>query len=156
MMVKRETPEIVKCLVQDGKVVGLNATYDESEDESEEVVRIPGSESKLQKEIDEPEGDVDFGNELKHASPVLDDESDLRVQGDVTDSEIDDEEMKKKRQKQDKVTQKAELSRKHRGPMNIKALRHLKFSKDEAKVFDHKIKSRFSMNKREPGVKTEL
>jgi hypothetical protein len=35
--------------------------------------------------------------------------------------------------------------------MNIKALRHLKFGKDEAKVLGHKIKGRFSMKGREPG-----
>jgi hypothetical protein len=73
------------------------------------------------------------------------------MQEDYTDSEIDDEELKKRRQKQDQRASKAELHRKHRGMMNIKALRHLKFSKDEAKVLGHKIKGRFSMKGREPG-----
>lgn len=39
--------------------------------------------------------------------------------------------------------------------MNIKALRHMKFAKDEAKVLGHKIKSRFSMKGREPGGKLQ-
>lgn len=155
-IVKRETSDTVKSLISDGKVEGQNASFDESEDESGEVVRVPGSGLNVEKEIDEPEGGVNFGTELDYASPVSDDESDLGVQEDLTDSEIDDEEMKKRRQKQDKGAQKAEMYRKHRGPMNIKALRHLKFTKDEAKVLGHKIKGRFSMKGREPGVETEL
>jgi len=64
--------------------------------------------------------------------------------------------MKKRRQKQDKVAAKAELHRKHRGTMNIKAVRHMKFLKDEAKVAGHKLKGKFSMKGREPTVETEL
>lgn len=37
--------------------------------------------------------------------------------------------------------------------MNIKAVRHLKFGKDEVKVLGHKIKGRLSMKGREPGGK---
>ncbi len=54
------------------------------------------------------------------------------------------------------MIQQADLYRKQRGIMNIKAVRHLKFAKDEAKVLGHKIKGRFSMKGREPGVETEL
>jgi len=48
------------------------------------------------------------------------------------------------------------LSRKHRGPMNVKRLRNLKFLKDEVKVAGYKLKGRFSMKGREPGVETEM
>ncbi|KUJ10582.1 C2 domain protein [Mollisia scopiformis] len=155
-IVKRETPETVKELLQDSKVDGPNTKMDESEDESEQVARVPRGDN-VEKDIDEPGGDVNFGDELTDfMSPVSDDDDDLVVQEDFTDSELDDEELKKRRQKQDKDAQKAELHRKHRGSMNIKALRHLKFTKDEAKVLGHKIKGRFSMKGREPGVETEL
>jgi hypothetical protein len=45
------------------------------------------------------------------------------------------------------------LYRKHRGIMNVKAVRHLKFGKDEIKILGHKIKGRLSMKGREPGGK---
>ncbi|CZR62774.1 related to meiotically up-regulated gene 190 protein [Phialocephala subalpina] len=166
MLVKRETPETVKNLMQNGKVDGSNVKLDESDGEGEagdeDIVRVP-REYSVEKEVDDdqPDGPApNFGKELTEfaSAPSIysDDGSDLGVQEDLTDSEIDDEELKKRRQKQDKGAQKAELHRKHRGPMNIKALRHLKFTKDEAKVLGHKIKGRFSMKGREPGVETEL
>ncbi|KAE8443847.1 hypothetical protein EG329_001256 [Mollisiaceae sp. DMI_Dod_QoI] len=165
-IVRRETSEAVKTLAQNGKAEGPNAKVHESDDEGddgdENVVRVPRVDG-VEKEVDDYKSGSEapnFGNELtQYASPpsiYSDDDSDLGVQEDLTDSEIDDEEMKKRRQKQDKGAQKAELHRKQRGPMNIKALRHLKFSKDEAKVLGHKIKGRFSMKGREPGVETEL
>jgi hypothetical protein len=40
--------------------------------------------------------------------------------------------------------------------MNVKRLRNLKFLKDEVKVAGYKLKGRFSMKGREPGVETEM
>lgn len=40
--------------------------------------------------------------------------------------------------------------------MNIKRIRNLKFLKDEVKIAGHKLKGRFSMKGREPGVETEI
>lgn len=164
-IVKRETPETVEDLMQNGKVDGPDAKQDDSDGEGddgdENVVRVPQGEG-VEKEVDDFQGGKapNFGKELTEyaSAPSIysDDDSGLGIQEDLTDSEIDDEELKKRRQKQDKGAQKAELHRKQRGPMNIKALRHLKFTKDEAKVLGHKIKGRFSMKGREPGVETEL
>ncbi|KAH6666267.1 C2 domain protein [Halenospora varia] len=179
-IVKRETPNAVKELVNAGKVTGpgmkLNDDSDDeqAEDDTEqEVVRIPREAPGFEKEtddFDEDSGKNDdqwgaLGHELEEyvseasassTSIISDDSESLRVQEDFTDSEIDDEELKTRRQKQDKMSSKSELHRKHRGTMNIKAIRHLKFSKDEAKVLGHKIKSKFSMKGREPSVETEM
>jgi hypothetical protein len=171
-IVKRETPETVKTLISNEKVDGTNAKMsssseegrdeDEGDAEDENAVRVPREAPGFEKEIDSPLPDphtldsFEFGHELSQyassrPSIISDDSSSIVVQEDLTDSEIEDEELKKRRQKQDKGACKAELHRKHRGTMNIKALRHLKFSKDEAKVLGHKIKGRFSMKGREPG-----
>lgn len=171
-IVKRETPETVKTLISNEKVDGTNVKMsssseegreeDEGDAEDENAVRVPREAPGFEKEIDSPLPDphtldsFEFGHELSQyassrPSIISDDSSSIVVQEDLTDSEIEDEELKKRRQKQDKGASKAELHRKHRGTMNIKALRHLKFSKDEAKVLGHKIKGRFSMKGREPG-----
>ncbi|TVY78552.1 Meiotically up-regulated protein [Lachnellula suecica] len=176
-LVKRETPSAVKDLIAQGKVTGPDAKLDtkpgpdkdasdaESDADStpDSPVRIPREAPGFEKEIDDYHGtntDEQFGHELQQytSAPSIysDDSDDLGVQEDLTDSEIDDEDLKKRRQKQDERAAKAELHRKHRGRMNIKAVRHLKFLKDEAKVAGHKLKGKFSMKGREPGVETEL
>jgi hypothetical protein len=153
-IVKRETPDTVKKLVAEGKVVGDNMVVqaDPNEDSDEEgesspsePVRIPREAPGYEKEIDdyhETSSDAQWealGQELgaytsDPESVLSDDDDDLGVQEDLTDEEIDDEELKKRRQKQDKQWAKQELHRKHRGTMNIKGLRHMKFLKDEMKV----------------------
>jgi hypothetical protein len=165
-IVKRETSDTVKDLAKDRKVDGPNMKLnadDSDEGEDVDVVRVPQEAPGFEKEIDDYKETTSneqlsgaFGQELSQytsdpSSIYSDDSSSLGMQEDLTDSEIEDEEMKKRRQKQDKKASKAELHRKHRGPMNIKALRHMKFSKDEAKVFGHKLKDKFSMKGREPG-----
>jgi hypothetical protein len=166
-IVKRETPEIVKKLVSEGKVAGpnmqVNEESDGDDDAREDIVKVPREAPGFEKEIDDyhrTSSSEQWAGPLGHelceyasnpSSIISDDRSSLGVQEDLTDSEIDDEELKKQRQTQDKRDSKAELNRKHRGTMNIKALRHLKFSKDEAKVLGHKIKDKFSMKGREPG-----
>ncbi|KAN0102605.1 C2 domain protein [Hyaloscypha variabilis] len=178
-IVKRETPKTVQDLINQGKVDGENMVLstDSNEEHAKEnegveeddsgPVRIPREAPGFEKEIDDPPTDPhdqrskEFGHELSQyasstTSIISDDPSDLGVQEDFTDSEIEDEELKKRRQKQDKKASKAELYRKQRGIMNVKAIRHLKFGKDEAKVLGHKIKGRLSMKGREPGVETEL
>jgi len=179
-IVKRETPDAVKDLVNAGKVDGPNVEMNDNSDDDnaettaeDDVVRVPREAPGFEREVDEYDESLDkdhdqwdaLGHELEQytsdasaSSPsiISDDTDSLRVQEDFTDSEIDDEELKRRRQKQDKQSSKSELYRKHRGTMNIKALRHLKFSKDEAKVLGHKIKGKFSMKGREPGVETEL
>ncbi|KAI9738145.1 MAG: hypothetical protein M1818_005574 [Claussenomyces sp. TS43310] len=172
-IVKRETPMVVKDLVEDEKVLGSNTqinSNDESDesDADEEVVRVPREVPGFEKEIDdyhETSNDEQwmsaFDHELSqytsnHSSILSDDRASLRVQEDLTDSEIEDEEMKERRRKQDKKFSKSELHRKHRGTMNVKGLRHMKFLKDEVKVAGHKIKDKFSMHGREPQVETEL
>jgi hypothetical protein len=178
-IVKRETPQTVKELIDAGKVDGpnvqLNAESDDDNAETEakdDVVRVPHNAPGVEKEIpdfnettSEHERWTSVVNELEpyasqpsnySSSIISDDAEDIRVQEDFTDSEIDDEDLKQRRQKQDKQSSKNELHRKQRGVMNIKALRHLKFSKDEAKVLGHKIKGRFSMKGREPGGEYSL
>ncbi|KAE9374088.1 C2 domain protein [Stipitochalara longipes BDJ] len=178
-IVKRETPKPVQDLINQGKVDGesMVTSTDSTEEHAKEnegveeddsgPVRIPREAPGFEKEIDDPPTDPhderskEFGHELSQyassiTSVISDDPSDLGVQEDLTDSEIEDEELKKRRQKQDKKASKAELYRKQRGIMNIKAVRHLKFGKDEVKVLGHKIKGRLSMKGREPGVETEL
>jgi len=179
-LVKRETPGAVKELVDAGKVDGPNVVMnDKSDDDNAEttavddVVRVPREAPGVEREVDENHEELGkdeekwgaFGNELEQytsdasatsPSVLSDDADDLRVQEDFTDSELDDEELADRRRKQDKQSSKNELHRKHRGTMNMKALRHLKFTKDEAKVLGHKIKGKFSMKGREPSVETEL
>lgn len=172
-IVKRETPDTVKELISNGKIddemEGANSddvedTESAADDESDTLAfRLPVEAPTFDKELDsptlsnpDPSKGVDFGNELDQyvsssASIYSDDHSSIVLQEDLTDSEIEDEDLKKARQKQDKRESKAELHRKQRGTMNITALRHLKFAKDEAKVLGHKIKGRFSMKGREPG-----
>ncbi|TVY40867.1 Meiotically up-regulated protein 190 protein [Lachnellula occidentalis] len=161
-IVKRETPDTVK------EVLSSSSTADDDEDqdgdEKEPVTRVPREAPGYEKEIDDyHETTADeqwkgtFGHELGQyaSSPTTiysDDSSSLGVQEDLTDSEIEDEDLKKRRQKQDSAAAKAELHRKHRGKMNIKAIRHMKFIKDEAKVAGHKLKNRFSMKGRAPGA----
>ena len=169
-IVKRETPSTVKDLVDDRIADGPNTTVDADDDERDEdpeqnVVKVPRGAPGFEKEIDDyhqtssdQQLSGDFSNELRQyasddSSVYSDDRESLGIQEDLTDSEIDDKEMKKRRQKQDKMASKAELHRKHRGTMNIKALRHMKFTRDEAKVLGHKIKDKFSMKGREPGGK---
>jgi hypothetical protein len=171
-IVKREVSSPVKELIEAGKVVGpdayvgsdrdddANANDDEDKDN---VVRIPRQAPGFEEEIDhyhETSKDEEwrgaFGQELSKyksdtSSIFSDDASQIGVQEDLTDSEIDDEEMKKRRQEQDKNAAKEELHRKHRGTMNIKRVRNLKFLKDEVKVAGHKLKDKFSMKGREPG-----
>lgn len=173
-IVKREMPEPVKELVEEGKVNGPNVKMNDSEHEesdkdevngangSTDVVRVPREVPGYEAEVDtyQPSGNDEkwnaFGQELSSytsnpPSLLSDDSSSLGVQEDLTDSEIEDEELKKRRQAQDERASKAELHRKHRGTMNIKAFRHAKFLKDEIKVAGHKLKGRFSMKGREPG-----
>ena len=169
-IVKRETPETVKALVKDGKVDGGNLTMgstsedEEDPDEDEGPVRIPRKQPGFEQEIDFPtdlpdsktSSRADFGHELSQyasstSSIFSDDDSSIVVQEDLTDSEIEDEELKRRRQRQDGRASGAELHRKHRGMLNVKALRYLKFGKDEAKVLGHMIRGRFSMKGREPG-----
>lgn len=170
-LVKRETPAPVKNLLSSpGSQVSAAKDEDQDddedskdpEDEKDNIVRVPREAPGFEKEIDDYHNStIDdhwnsaLGHELEqYTSPApsiySDDDSSLGIQEDLTDSEIDDEEMKKRRQKQDKAAAKAELHRKQRGKMNIKAVRHLKFLKDEAKVAGHKLKGRFSMKGREP------
>ncbi|ORY77377.1 C2 domain protein [Protomyces lactucae-debilis] len=180
-IVKRELPDVVKQMVKDGKVKDnadaeddtdaaslADAEQDEEEDEDVDIVRVPRNKPGYEKEIDDyhatdsgAQWEQMFGGELsKYTSTpsqsIHEDDEDLRLQEDVTDSEIDDEDLKKRRQRQDKRAQKHELQRKHRGLQGIKAVRNLKFLKDETKVLGYKIKNRFSMKGREPGVETEL
>lgn len=179
-IVKRETPGAVKELIDAGKINGPDLVMNENSDDDnsqisaeDDAVRIPREVPDVEKEVDENHEDLGkdqdkwgaFGNELEQyisdasaTSPSIlsDDADDLRVQEDFTDSELDDEELADRRRKQDKQSSKSELHRKHRGTMNMKALRHLKFTKDEAKVLGHRIKGKFSMKGREPSVETEL
>jgi hypothetical protein len=170
-IVKRETSDTVKDLAKDGKVDGPNTrlnTDDSDEGGDVDIVRVPREAPGFEKEIDDYKETTSneqlsgaFGQELSQytsdpSSIYSDDSSSLGMQEDLTDSEIENEELKKRRQKQDKKASKAELHRKHRGPMNIKALRHMKFSKDEAKVFGYKLKDKFSMKGREPGGRIPL
>jgi C2 domain len=174
-IVKRETPKPIQDLVNQGKVDGADSIVssnleDDKKDEEglnedeQSPVRVPREAPGFEKEIDDPPTDShderskEFGQELtQYASSIIsiisDDASSLGVQEDLTDSEIEDEELKKRRQKQDKKAAKADLYRRHRGIMNIKAVRHLKFGKDEVKVLGHRIKGRLSMKGREPGGK---
>jgi hypothetical protein len=169
-IVKRETPKPIQDLVNQGRLDGASSIVssnpgDDMKDEDEHSpVRIPREAPGFEKEIDDPPTDPhderskEFGQELtQYASSITsiisDDASSLGVQEDLTDSEIEDEELKKRRQNQDKKAAKADLYRKQRGIMNIKAVRHLKFGKDEVKILGHKIKGRFSMKGREPGGK---
>lgn len=182
-IVKREVPGTVQKLINEGKVVGENA-YIESpadsgsgkEDEGSEedhAVRVPREAPGFETEIgpprkgepsaDEKEWEGLFEGELEkyksnddEVEIISEDDGDIGVQEDLTDSDIDDEELKKRRQRQDKSAAKDELSRKHRGPMNIKRIRNLKFLKDEVKIAGHKLKGKFSMKGREPGVETEV
>jgi hypothetical protein len=170
-IVKRETSDTVKGLIRDRKVdrpnVKLNADGEDSDDD-DNFIRVPRKAHGFEREIDDYKVTYsnehlseDFGQELSEytsnpSSVYSDDNSSLGMQEDLTDSEIDDEEMKKRRQKQDKQASRAELYRKRRGRMNIKVLRHMKFSKDEAKVFGHKLKDKFSMKGREPGGKSSF
>jgi hypothetical protein len=179
-IVKRELPSVVKQMVKEGKVKddatveqdsdasSEDAKLDEEEDADVDIVRVPRNKPGYEKEIDDyhatessAQWEQMFGGELsKYTSTpshsIHEDDADLRLQEDVTDSEIDDEDLKKRRQRQDKRAQKHELQRKHRGLQGIKAVRNLKFLKDETKVLGYKIKNRFSMKGREPGVETEL
>lgn len=168
-IVKRETPGVVKDLVKDEKVTGTNTFTDDNEDEASDhedgdgsVVHIPREVPGFEKEVDDYHGSSSdeqwagaFGQELSRyttdpSSIYSDDDFDLGVQEDLTDSEIEDEKMKKIRQKQDRQSSKLEQRRKHRGLMNIKGIRHMKFLKDEAKVAGHRVKDKFSMQGREP------
>ena len=177
-IVKRQTPKTVQDLVSDGKVTGDNMTIasEPSEDNEtsqiyadaeEGVTRIPREAPGFEKEIDDyhetsstQQWSSAFGDELQNVtspasedttSIISDDRSSLDVQEDLTDSEIEDEEMKKRRQRQDKKWARSDLERKHRGRMNMKRVRNLKFLKDEVKVAGHKLRGRFSMKGREPG-----
>jgi Ca2+-dependent lipid-binding protein len=175
-VVKRETPDTVKELVAEGKIDGDNVVMNEESDDDnaettakDDVVRVPRATPGMEKEVDDFQGDGKdedkwsaLGHELEQytsdasaTSPsiISDDSDSLRIQEDFTDSEIDDDELKRRRQKQDARSSKSELHRKQRGTMNIKVLRHMKFGKDEAKVLSHKIKDKFSMKGREPGGK---
>ncbi|TVY19298.1 Meiotically up-regulated gene 190 protein, partial [Lachnellula arida] len=171
-IVKRETPGGVKDVLSSPSISSPSTADDDDAqdgdgDEKEPVIRVPREAPGFEKEIDDyHETTADeqwkgtFGHELEQyasnpPSIYSDDSSSLGVQEDLTDSEIEDEDLKKRRQKQDQGAAKAELHRKHRGKMNIKAVRHMKFLKDEAKVAGHKLKNRFSMKGREPGVETE-
>ncbi|CCG83320.1 Putative uncharacterized protein B5O22.140 [Taphrina deformans PYCC 5710] len=173
-IVKRETPKAVKDLVDDGKVVGSNMVMNDDSDSdgdndgANDVTRVPREAPGYEKEIDDYHNTSSneqwagaFGHELSqytsnHSTIVGDDRSSLREQEDITDSEISDSDLKHRRQKQDKRAAKAELGRKHRGILGIKAVRNMKFLKDEVKVAGHKIKGKFSMHGREPDVETEL
>lgn len=173
-IVKRETPETVKELVDAGKVDGSNVQMSNTEEESDAdddppaLTRLPRNAPGFGKEVDDyhntssdDQWSGQFGEQLsKYVSTsseiVSDDRQSLVLQEDYTDDEIDDPELKKRRQKQDKKAAKAELARKHRGILGIKAMRNMKFLKDEVKVASHKIKDRFSMHGRSPGVETEL
>lgn len=178
-IVKREIGQAVQDLINGGKVVGpdsyLNDDDDEDsgkevegEDDEDKVVRVPREAPGFEEEIDqykerpthasEEQWRSTFGAELEKYksddddhSIFSEDASDIGVQEDLTDSEIEDEDMKKRRQKQDKIAAKEELHRQHRGTMNIKKMRNLKFLKDEVKVAGHKLKGKFSMKGREPG-----
>jgi len=169
-IVKRETPKPIQDLVNQGRldgassIVSSNPADDMKDEDEHSPVRIPRGAPGFEKEIDDPPTDPhderskEFGQELTQyassfTSIISDDASSLGVQEDLTDSEIEDEELKKRRQNQDKKAAKADLYRKQRGIMNIKAVRHLKFGKDEVKILGHKIKGRFSMKGREPGGK---
>ncbi|TVY38861.1 Meiotically up-regulated protein [Lachnellula subtilissima] len=170
-IVKRETPDVVKDILSSPSTTGT-ANDDEDQDgdidENKPITRIPREAPGFEKETDDyhetttdEQWNGHFGHELEQyvSNPTTvysDDDSSLGVQEDLTDSEIEDEDLKKRRQKQDQSAAKAELHRKHRGRMNIKAIRHMKFLKDEAKVAGHKLKGKFSMKGREPGVESEL
>jgi hypothetical protein len=171
-IVKREVSSSVKELIEAGKVVGPDAYVDSDhgddvnandDEDKENVVHVPREAPGFEEEI-EPYRETSkneewpgaFGQELsKYASDTSstfsNDASQIGIQEDFTDSEIDDDELKKRRQEQDKDAAKEELHRKHRGTMNIKRVRNLKFLKDEMKVAGHKLKDRFSMKGREPG-----
>ncbi|KAH7419655.1 C2 domain protein [Cadophora sp. MPI-SDFR-AT-0126] len=138
----------------------------DAEDEPDPVKvprEAPGYEQEVSNyhETSTDEQWAGFGSELQQytsvpSSIVSDDRESLHVQEDFTDSEIEDEELKKRRQKQDKIHSKYELHRKQRGKMNLKAVRHMKFLKDEVKVAGHRLKGRFSMKGKEPGIETEM
>ncbi|KAG8416966.1 hypothetical protein J3459_013020 [Metarhizium acridum] len=177
-IVKRETPGAVKDVVTnrnaDNEVAGTNSDDVEGAESAEDdeadadAFRLPFGAPSFDKEVESSysansdsltgvEFASDLGRYASSASSVFsDDHSSIVLQEDLTDSEIEDAELKRARQKQDKKESRAEMHRKHRGIMNISALRHLKFVKDETKVLGHKIKDRFSMKGREPGVETEI
>ncbi|EKD17621.1 uncharacterized protein L3040_006743 [Drepanopeziza brunnea f. sp. 'multigermtubi'] len=201
-VVKRETPDAVKQLAREGKIVGYDSSKtdtisefgtirhtktgssdetharhssdattdsqkDDSNDEEPEPVKVPREAPGYEQEVENyhetstDEQWAGFGGEITKytsvpSSIVSDDRESLNIQEDFTDSDIEDEELKKRRQKQDKVHSKHELHRKQRGTMNIKAIRHMKFLKDEVKVAGHKLKGRFSMKGKEPSVETEM
>jgi len=165
-IVKRETPDTVKDVLSSPSTTGTSNDGEDQDgdiDENGPVTRVPREAPGFEREIDDyhetttdEQWNGTFGHELEQyvSSPTTiysDDDSSLGVQEDLTDSEIEDEDLKKRRQKQDQSAAKAELHRKHRGRMNIKAIRHMKFLKDEAKVAGHKLKGKFSMKGREPG-----
>ena len=184
-VVKRETPTDVKKLHADGKVTGDGVVFstepdaaagagddtsinsaDDDSDIDQEIPRVPRFKPGFEREIDdyhetstsEQLGKA-FGELNDYASDksyVSDDPDGLEIQEDYTDEEIDDPTLKARRQKQDKKSQKAELHRKQRGFMHLKPVRNLKFLKDETRVLGNKIKNRFSMTGREPGVETEI
>lgn len=172
-IVKRETPETVKQLLkseetscEDSKMSTSDdaSSKDEEDDDAADSEQLrfprkaPGADAETDTPPSNPESSTSqaFAHELgQYASSddstyTDDDDPSIFVQEDLMDSEIEDEELKKRRQKQDGRESKAELHRKLRGSMNIKAVRQLKFVKDEAKVLGRKIKSRFSMKGREP------
>ncbi|BFZ57068.1 hypothetical protein PYCC9005_004118 [Savitreella phatthalungensis] len=175
-LVKRQTPDTVKELHKEGKITG-DVAYstdpdagagqgDEEDGDADDVPRIPRFKPGVEHEIDDYRetstgeqlarafGELkDYASEKSYAS---DDPDSLEIQEDYTDEEIDDDVLKKRRQRQDKKAQKAELHRKQRGFMHLKPVRNLKFIKDETRVLGHKIKNRFSMTGREPGVETEI
>lgn len=173
-IVKRDTPATVKELVKDGKVNGSNVkmsnTEERDSDDEEEVTptRVPRQAPGFEREIDdyhntstEDQWSGGFGEQLSkyvsNPSEIMsDDRQSLGVQEDLTDGELEDADLKKRRQKQDKKAEKAELARKHRGILGIKAMRNMRFLKDEMKVAGHKIKDRFTMHGRSADVETEL
>lgn len=185
-IVKRETPDDVKRLQAEGKVTGENVVLsvqpdaaagegdDKSIDSASEgdgegdvdVPRVPRFKPGFEREVDDYHesstaeqlgrafGELnDYASEKSFAS---DDPDTLEIQEDYTDEEIDDPTLKARRQKQDKKSQRAELHRKQRGFMHLRPVRNLKFLKDETRVLGNKIKDRFSMTGREPGVETEI
>jgi hypothetical protein len=150
-IVKREVPDTVRELVDQGKVIGEGAYIDEpsttdNEDNSssnsssmnQTPVRVPRAAPGFEAEIDAPshhppnemqkEWQARFGSELeKYTSQddsgydddeteeseheiIPEDREDIGIQEDLTDSEIEDDELKQKRQKQDKKAAKDEYA----------------------------------------------
>ncbi|KAF3263373.1 hypothetical protein TWF192_005654 [Orbilia oligospora] len=133
---------------EDWKAEVMSVVDDQDEFASDENVRrIAG---------DDPE-DVDERHDL---SSDDDDDDDNSNENDDTGNNIEDEKGvdpdAKRARKERKMAEKRQKFRKHRGIMQWKPARNMVFLKDELMVGAQKIKGKFGMKGRQPGLETEL